>query len=83
MSDQVTMERMAAEALQELDLDFGIMNCFAPPDAAHEWCIDFSDPSAAQGSHVFQVCVQWGEGSYDSVKTDLKRKIEATRPRGT
>jgi hypothetical protein len=75
------METLAAEALQELGLDYTLMDCFAPPDGGHEWCLDFADPSAAPGSRVFQVCIRWDmDADYDSVKADLKRRIEEPRP---
>tara|TARA_B100002003_G_scaffold248783_1_gene283377 strand:+ start:179 stop:421 length:243 start_codon:yes stop_codon:yes gene_type:complete len=75
------MEGMAAEALQELNLDFGIRACFTPPDAPHRWCIEFSYPSSAPGGRVFLVSVRWGDGStYESVKADLKQALKARSP---
>jgi hypothetical protein len=79
-TDREMMEKMVAEALAELGLDYQLQALFEPRNEVYVWCADLFDSSAPKGERAFQVWVQLHQptgSAYDSVKAELKQKITA------
>ena len=83
------MMKIVDEMVRDNDLPYQVKRIFEATDRSWTWCAEFIDPTATQAARTFEVCVRWPFGaSYESVKTDLTRKVlgrqhggeEPTRP---
>ena len=78
MFNSSTMSRMLDEVIRDHDLPSQPSRIFEPADKSWTWCAEFADPQAEETGRIFQVCVQWPDGStYESVKADLARQLLA------